>query len=674
MRSARLTVGKKIAIGFTAIIGLLAIIAGVSRYALHTAGEKFRLFSASAAESHTAVSLEAAMAALKVQVNDFLARGSPESRAAYQLAHETLLRQITAAEKTIVDPARAQQIAAAKALLQRYHETFLALVDNTAQRTQVEDGILTRHGLAIKDSLQVMMTEAKKQGDMNAAFGVAHALRSFFECGTQVTTFLKTSRPEDATAARNSLQVVNRQIDQIEQDQAELEKLDATLKDEQKSARLNALREAAGAYRAGLDRLVELKGRRDTLVADGINRIAPEFTATITQVSAALHDDQVGIEAAIRAGQRRNEILVLGITIAGMLFGVTAAWFVVRGVARPIRAIAVHLAEEAEKTKASATQVASAAQTMADGASSQASALEESSSALHEMASMTNRNSESAQNAKHLAQEARQTADSGTSDVEQLQLSMGAIQASSNEISKIIKTIDEIAFQTNILALNAAVEAARAGEAGKGFAVVAEEVRSLARRCAAAARETSTKISDSADKSAQGARVSERVATNLSAIVERIRRLDQKVAEIAEASHEQSRGIAQVSEAVSGIDKITQSNAALSQQSASSAEELKTQADEVRAAVSQLMNLVGNPAQVAAPAGTARAKARPAPAHSANGHGRMVRLPAANSHGTHREGHVHTAAKPNTSGNGIDRMDLGAPKPGDLDDFFSSAS
>ena len=169
---------------------------------------------------------------------------------------------------------------------------------------------------------------------------------------------------------------------------------------------------------------------------------------------------------------------------------------------------------------------------------------------------------------------------------------MSAIQASSSEISKIIKTIDEIAFQTNILALNAAVEAARAGEAGLGFAVVADEVRSLAQRCAAAARETSDRISDSTEKSTQGARVSEKVAANLSAIVERIRRLDEMVAEIAQASHEQSKGIAQVGESVNGIDKITQSNAALSQQSAASAEELKTQSAEVRHAVDQLMSLV----------------------------------------------------------------------------------
>jgi methyl-accepting chemotaxis protein len=618
MSKVSMTVGKKITFGFIAIIGLLAVIAGVSRYALSTAGDKFRMFSVSAAESHTALSLEATMTALKVQVNDFLASGSAQSSEAYQVAHKTLLEQITIAEKNINEPERARQVAAAKELLNRYHQTFLALVENNTQRAQVEDTVLTPKGLEIKDSLQTLMAEAKAQGDMNSAFRVANSLRSFFECGTQVATFLKTSKKEDAQAARDSLQFVAKQIELIEKDQAELEKLDATLKDDKKTARLTSLRLAAAAYGTGIEGVVTSKGKRDELITDGINRIAPEFTATIAQLSKSLHDYQQEIETGIRASQRKNEILLLSFTIVGIVFGFVAAWMVTRGVTRPIRDIALHLASGSEKTKISATQVAQAALTMADGASQQASALEESSSALHEMSSMTSRNSENAQNAKRLAQEARQTADAGASDVEQMKASMSAIQASSSEISKIIKTIDEIAFQTNILALNAAVEAARAGEAGLGFAVVADEVRSLSQRCAAAARETSDRISDSTEKSTQGAQMSEKVATNLSAIVERIRRLDEMVAEIAQASHEQSKGITQVSEAVNGIDRITQSNAALSQQSAASAEELKTQAEEVRQEVAMLMSLVENSSSPAATAVVTAAPAAPAARHAAS--------------------------------------------------------
>jgi methyl-accepting chemotaxis protein len=208
------------------------------------------------------------------------------------------------------------------------------------------------------------------------------------------------------------------------------------------------------------------------------------------------------------------------------------------------------------------------------------------------MASMTKRNAEAAHAAKSLADEARQTADTGARDMETMKTAMGAIKASSSEISKIIKTIDEIAFQTNILALNAAVEAARAGEAGLGFAVVAEEVRNLAQRSAQAARETADKISDSGTKSEQGVRISEKMATNLAGIVERTRRLNEMIAEIAQASNEQSQGIAQINTAVNHMDKVTQSNAALAEETASSSEELRIQAEQVKQAVAELMRMV----------------------------------------------------------------------------------
>ena len=278
----------------------------------------------------------------------------------------------------------------------------------------------------------------------------------------------------------------------------------------------------------------------------------------------------------------------------------TRFWLIIRSITRPIAKIADFLVTESSNTHGAASTVAEVSQSMADGASRQAASLEESSASLHEMASMTQRNTESAQTAKNLAAEARSTADAGARDMSAMKNAMTAIQVSSMEISKIIKTIDEIAFQTNILALNAAVEAARAGEAGAGFAVVAEEVRSLAQRSAQAARETATKIADASSKSEQGVSISGQVAASLDGIVERIRQLDEMVGGIAQASKEQSEGITQLNQAVAGMDQITQSNAALAEQSASAAQEMQTQSAQVKNAVGELMQMVNGAGEASA--------------------------------------------------------------------------
>jgi methyl-accepting chemotaxis protein len=177
--------------------------------------------------------------------------------------------------------------------------------------------------------------------------------------------------------------------------------------------------------------------------------------------------------------------------------------------------------------------------------------------------------------------------------METMTKAMDAIKTSSRNIGKIIKTIDEIAFQTNILALNAAVEAARAGEAGLGFAIVAEEVRTLAQRSAQAARETAERIDDSIQKSEHGAEFSGKVAQSLQDIVSKARGVDELVAEIAAASDEQSQGLVQIVTAVSQIDRVTQSNAASAQESAATTINMNAEVGVLRNAVEELRALLG---------------------------------------------------------------------------------
>ena len=230
---------------------------------------------------------------------------------------------------------------------------------------------------------------------------------------------------------------------------------------------------------------------------------------------------------------------------------------------------------------------------LADGASQQAASIEETSASLEEMASMTRRNAEAATNAKQIAGETRAAVDNGAAGMKRMTTAMDGIKTSSAEISKIIKTIDEIAFQTNILALNAAVEAARAGEAGAGFAVVAEEVRALAQRSATAAKETAEKIEAALLKSNEGATTSVEVAGMLTLIVDQVRKMDALVGEIATASAEQSEGLGQITKAMTQMDAVTQSNAATADESASAARELSSQSKQLGEAVGQLNAFTG---------------------------------------------------------------------------------
>ncbi|MYM66738.1 methyl-accepting chemotaxis protein [Pseudoduganella sp. FT55W] len=246
-----------------------------------------------------------------------------------------------------------------------------------------------------------------------------------------------------------------------------------------------------------------------------------------------------------------------------------------------------------ETVRSSTSAVGAASQQIAAGTgdlsqrtSSQAAALEQTAASMEQLTSTVGQNADNARQANQLARSASEVATQGGSVVEQVVVTMGSINESSRKIVDIISVIDGIAFQTNILALNAAVEAARAGEQGRGFAVVATEVRNLAQRSAAAAKEIKALIDDSVEKVGSGTKLVEQAGSTMHEVVSSIKQVTDIVGEISAATQEQNDGIAQVHRAVTEMDQTTQQNSSLVEQTAAAATTLRDQADKLEQVVS----------------------------------------------------------------------------------------
>jgi methyl-accepting chemotaxis protein len=383
-----------------------------------------------------------------------------------------------------------------------------------------------------------------------------------------------------------------------------------------------------------------------------------QYLAALDALVSFIKADADGASKGIQSGvQSSKSGISIGLTLATIV-GIGVAFLIIRGTSRILGRVSSSLNDGAIQVVSAAGQVSSSSQSLAEGASEQAASLEETSSSLEEMASMTKRNAENAQKANDLAKQARSAADIGANDMKEMSTAMDAIKVSSNDIAKIIKTIDEIAFQTNILALNAAVEAARAGEAGMGFAVVADEVRNLAQRSAQAAKETAAKIEGAIAKTGQGVEISNKVAVALNEIVAKVRQVDELVAEVSGASREQTQGITQINTAVGEMDKVTQSNAANAEESAAAAEELNAQAETMKQSVAELLRLVGGNSQTATATRTAAAPMRAKEVRIA---APVAKRPAP----IHGNGHAH--AEPAMAGKVNGRSEI--PMDGDFKDF-----
>jgi len=311
-------------------------------------------------------------------------------------------------------------------------------------------------------------------------------------------------------------------------------------------------------------------------------------------VSISTHNEKIAdeINTQNEKDSQSATVILMIVGIAAFTSLITLGLMIVNMITKPIQIAIDGLNIGTEEVSSAASQVSAASQQLAEGTSEQAASVQETSSTLEETSSMVHQNRENTQQAATLAKQAKQFADQSNAEMVKMSASMTELKNSSNEIGKIIKVIDEIAFQTNILSLNAAVEAARAGDAGKGFAVVAEEVRNLAQRSAQAAKDTAVIIESNISLSEGSAEIAKKVQSSVESIEEQAGKVSDLLEEISVATNEQAQGVEQINKAVSQMEIVLSSNAQTAEEAASASRTLADQAINVKDIVNTLIVLI----------------------------------------------------------------------------------
>ncbi|WP_051261667.1 HAMP domain-containing methyl-accepting chemotaxis protein [Desulfovibrio inopinatus] len=596
---AKLTLAKKLILGFGLITLFMITTAVVGIFSIQNAGDNFSTYQHLASTYDLSSRMQADMLMVRMNVKDFILKGKEESFKRYKEYLSSLDTLLEQAKNNITAPESALKIEKSINNIQTYRDYFSRIVELQRKYTALFDGILAKQGPVLHQTMSSVMQESYNLGNTELTYLAGSALEQLLLVRFHVVMFLSANTQANVDSVKKELATFKTIISQLNV---------ATTSPIIKQTAAKVL-QIFSEYDTAFDQLVQVIFTRNDIIDNTLEVLGPQFASDLEAVKASLQHEQniLGPEVARKNSQALTLIIV--ISVAAIVIAVLAALIIIRSVLAQLgrdpaiiaditRQVAqgdldisfensgmrgvyadmhnmvsrlcnvvTEVSTASENVAAGAEELSSSSVSLSQGATEQAASVEEVSSSMEEMTSGIKQNAENANVTESMALKTAKDAKEGGEAV-------NATVEAMKQIAEKITIIEEIARQTNLLALNAAIEAARAGEHGKGFAVVAAEVRKLAERSGTAAGEISELSSTSVS-------IAEKAGRMLAQIVPDITRTADLVQEITAASNEQSAGASQITKALHQFDQVVQQNAAAAEEMSSTSEELSSQAQQL---------------------------------------------------------------------------------------------
>ncbi len=633
-----MTLAKKLTAGFGVVLALLVIIGFVAFNAINDASNNFSDYRSMAINNNTSARVQGNVLEAQIASVNFIRTGSDSEIKEFEkryIASEEFIKEV---RELIEKPERQRMIAKAADQMGEYHASFDRIVNYRDVRNDLVNNHLNVIGPEMEKGLTEILTSARADQDMVAAYNASLAMRNLLLARIYVMRFLDDNTQASVDRVNQELALCLESLDILEQElqNPERRRLLAGVLDNQKK------------YAAAFNKVVTTIFDRNKEIAH-LDAVGDQIGADVENLKLSILKAQDELGPKVKAANDQAIRIISILAIAAMIIGVLAALFIIRGILRQLgcdpsviedvtnkisegdlslkmdlaikndASVYASMKNMVEKLREIVTDVQSAAnnvasgsqemsatsEEMSQGATEQAAAAEEASSSMEQMAANIRQNADNAMQTDKIATQSATDAQQGGQAVADTVTAM-------KQIADKISIIEEIARQTNLLALNAAIEAARAGDAGKGFAVVAAEVRKLAERSQHAAAEIS-------ELSGSSVEVAEKAGEMLAKMVPDIQKTAELVQEISAASKEQDTGAEQVNQAIQQLDQVIQQNASASEEMASTAEELSSQAEQLQQAIGyfRLGNEGGHTLGRPKPAAMPNKSQQPALAHKA---------------------------------------------------------